>query len=334
MSGLRYLVLVWVLNTALGFSQGVEPLKIAFWNVENLFDLVDDPRTADEEFTPGGKKHVTPEIYALKIAHTAEVLAGLDADVVGLCEVENRRVLEDLLATLPRREYAIVHYDSPDKRGIDCALLYAPERLVVVESRPIKNRLSAGTPTRDVLYVHGRYHEQELHLFINHWPSNYGGRERALPKRAETARLVRSQVERILKQDPNAEIILMGDFNEGPDEANVTALLQGSPGASLPVKLIDLMLPMMGKPGVGTYVYRGQDLFLDQIIISPGLLDTLGLRIIPGSAVINDRPQYRQQRGAYRHYPFRFWAGDLLLGGYSDHLAVAVELETMEPEGK
>jgi len=177
--------------------------------------------------------------------------------------------------------------------------------------------------------VRGRFQNQEVHFFINHWPSNYGGREQALPKRAETARLLRRQVENILKKDPNAEILLLGDFNEDPDEANVTALLRGAKGATLPVRLVDLMSPMMGKPGVGTYVYRGQDHFLDQIIVSPGLLDTLGLRVVLGSARINDRPKYRQQEGDYQHYPFRFWVGDRLLGGYSDHLAVAVLIEVV-----
>jgi len=327
MSRTRWLVIGGLLWGALAFGEEGSPLKVAFWNVENLFDLIDDPRTADEEFTPGGKKQVTQEIYTLKLAHTAEVLADLDADVVGLCEVENRQVLQDLNAAYPQREYRLVHYDSPDRRGIDCALLYDPRRLTVVESRPIVNRLSAGTPTRDILYVRGRFRGQDVHFFINHWPSNYGGREQALPKRAETARLLRTQVEHILKTDPTAEILLLGDFNEDPDEANVTALLQGGKGAALPVRLVDLMLPMMGKPGVGTYVYRGEDHFLDQIIVSPGLLDTLGLRVVPGSARINDRPKYRQQAGDYRHYPFRFWVGDRLLGGYSDHLAVAVEIE-------
>ncbi|MFQ6612935.1 MAG: endonuclease/exonuclease/phosphatase family protein [Fidelibacterota bacterium] len=299
-------------------GQTRQPLTIGFWNVENLFDLNDDPGKNDEEFALGGSKGVTQERYDLKLKHSAEVLADLNADVVGLCEVENRGMLEALNQAYSGRNYKIVHYDSPDERGIDCALLYDPEQFEVLSSRAITNSLPGGDHTRDILYVEGKYSGRILHLFVNHWPSNYGGKEKAIPKRAATARLVVSEVSRILTADPLAEILLMGDFNENPTEPNVQSLKAAG--------LVSLMESMVGEPGKGTYVYRGEDFFLDQFVVSPGLQDEEGLFIQPGTASILDRPKYRQQEGKFAHYPFRFWAGNRLLGGYSDHLAIEVNI--------
>jgi predicted extracellular nuclease len=304
------------------WSDDARSLKIAFWNVENLFDLIDDPTINDNEFSIGGKKNVTQEIYDLKLVHSAEVLADLDADILGICEVENRFMMEELNKAFTGRNYKIIHYDSPDRRGIDCALFYDESKFIILESKQIKNTLSSGKPTRDIVYVKGQFGGEILHVFVNHWPSNYGGREQAIPKRAETARFVREKVEKILNGDPKAEILLMGDFNEGPNEQNIQYLAKDI--------LITLMEPFIGKKGVGTYVYRGQDSLLDQFIASGGLLDDKGLKIEDNAVSILDLPKYRQQRGKYKHYPFRFWAGEKLLGGYSDHLAISVEINLIQ----
>ncbi|MEA1881023.1 MAG: endonuclease/exonuclease/phosphatase family protein [Candidatus Marinimicrobia bacterium] len=299
-------------------SQDVQPLVIGFWNVENLFDMVDDPNKNDDEFAVGGRKKVTPEIYRLKLKNSAEVLADLDADVVGLCEVETEAVLKDLNDAYPGRDYAIIHYESPDERGIDNGLLYDPKKLKVISSRAIRNDLPKGDKTRDILYVKGEYGGETIHIFINHWPSNYGGREKAIPKRAATAARIAKEISNISRKDADAEIILLGDFNEDPDEMNVQSLKT--------VGLSSLMEPMLGQSKIGTYVYRGEDLFYDQIIIHESLRDQQGLAIDPESVYILDLPKYRQQEGDYAHYPFRFWAGNNLLGGYSDHLAVRVNI--------
>ena len=258
----------------------------------------------------------------MKLVHSAEVLADLDADILGICEVENRFMMEELNKAFTGRNYKIIHYDSPDRRGIDCALFYDESKFIILESKQIKNTLSSGKPTRDIVYVKGQFGGEILHVFVNHWPSNYGGREQAIPKRAETARFVREKVEKILNEDPKAEILLMGDFNEGPNEQNIQYLAKDI--------LINLMEPFIGKKGVGTYVYRGQDSLLDQFIASSGLLDDKGLKIEDNAVSILDLPKYRQQRGKYQHYPFRFWAGEKLLGGYSDHLAISVEINLIQ----
>ena len=306
----------------LAWSDDARSLKIAFWNVENLFDLIDDPKLNDDEFAVGGRKNVTQEIYTLKLQHSAEVLTDLNADILGICEVENRFMMEELNDYYTERDYTIIHYDSPDKRGIDCALFYDESKFTVLETDPITITLSSGKPTRDVLYVQGEFGGEILHLFVNHWPSNYGGREKAIPKRKETSRIVRAKVEEILKENPEAELLLMGDFNEEPFEQNIQYLKKDL--------LNNLMDPFAGKPGVGTYVYRGKDGFIDQFLSSSGLLDNRGLRIGQKGVSILDLPKYRQQKGKFKHYPFRFWAGNKLLGGYSDHLSISVVIQLVK----
>ena len=302
----------------LSCSSPIKPLSIGYWNVENLFDIFDDPIKNDEEFSIGGRKNVTQEIYELKIQQSAEVLRDLNVDVLGLSEVENAMVLEDLNFAYKERNYKIIHFDSPDERGIDNALLYDPNYFKVVSSKPIPNTLPSGDKTRDILYVKGEYADELIYLFVNHWPSNYGGREKSIPKRAATAQLLVREISSILSLNPSAEIILVGDFNEDPDEMNVQSLKT--------IGLSSLMEPMLGVPKKGTYVYRGEDLFYDQIIIHESLKDQEGLALVPNSTYILDLPKYRQQEGNYKHFPYRFWAGNNLLGGYSDHLAVRIEI--------
>ncbi len=299
-------------------SKAREPLSIGFWNVENLFDLEDDPYKKDDEFSIGGKKNVNHKIYNLKIKNCSEVLQDLNVDILGLCEVENLKVIKDLNLSYKERNYNIIHYDSPDIRGIDNAFLYDDSKFSVIESRPIKNKLNDGSFSRDILYIKGEYLKRELHIFINHWPSNYGGREKAIPKRVSTAKLILSEITKIMAEDNLAEIILLGDFNENPDEKNIKHLEK--------IGLISLMKPFLNKPKTGTNVYRGKDYLYDQIIVNEKLLDHNSLSIVKESVYILDLPKYRQQEGKYKHYPFRFWAGNRLLGGYSDHLAIKVNL--------
>ena len=292
-------------------------LSVGFWNVENLFDLIDDPDRRDEEFALNGRKNVTQEIYDLKIKNSAEVLIDLDVDVLGLCEVENKNVLNDLNDVFENKEYKIIHYESPDERGIDNALLYDPKKFKVVSSKPIRNILGGDDKTRDILYVEGTFNRNLIHIFVNHWPSNYGGKEKSIPKRNFTSKLLLSEILKINEVEVEPNIILLGDFNEDPDDNNV--LLLESAG------LTNLMTAMIDKENVSTYIYRGTNYLYDQIIVSNSILDEKGFTLVDSSAYILDLPKYRQQKGKYKKYPFRFWAGNKLLGGYSDHLAVKVD---------
>jgi len=292
-------------------------LSVGFWNVENLFDLIDDPDKRDEEFALNGKKNVTQEIYDLKIKNSTEVLSDLDVDVLGLCEVENKNVLNDLNDVFEDKEYKIIHYESPDERGIDNALLYDPKKFKVISSKPIRNILGGDDKTRDILYVEGTFNRNLIHIFVNHWPSNYGGKEKSIPKRNFTSKLLISEIQKINEVEVEPNIILLGDFNEDPDDNNV--LLLESAG------LTNLMTAMIDKEDISTYIYRGTNYLYDQIIVSNSILDEKGFTLADSSAYILDLPKYRQQKGKYKKYPFRFWAGNKLLGGYSDHLAVKVD---------
>ena len=292
-------------------------LSVGFWNVENLFDLIDDPDKRDEEFALNGRKNVTQEIYDLKIKNSAEVLSDLDVDVLGLCEVENKNVLNDLNDVIEDKEYKIIHYESPDERGIDNALLYDPKKFKVISSKPIRNILGGDDKTRDILYVEGTFNRNLIHIFVNHWPSNYGGKEKSIPKRNFTSKLLLSEIQKINEVEVEPNIILLGDFNEDPDDNNV--LLLESAG------LTNLMTAMVDKEDISTYIYRGTNYLYDQIIVSNSILDEKGFTLEDSSAYILDLPKYRQQKGKYKKYPFRFWAGNKLLGGYSDHLAVKVD---------
>lgn len=312
---IRLLLLYFTLSC---FVSGSDLLSIGFWNVENLFDLENDPSKRDDEFAIGGKKNVTSDIYELKIKRSVEVLTDLNVDILGLCEVENISVLSDLNNSYKGRDYKIIHFDSPDERGIDNALLYDQNKFSILASKPIENKLGGNDKTRDILYVKGAFLDVTLHIFVNHWPSNYGGKERAIPKRKATAELLMKQIKTIQKNDKLAEIVLIGDFNEDPIDDNVKILEK--------LGFINQMSPMMGVRNKGTYVYRGKDYFYDQIIISEGLNTNQGLHFLKDSVFILDKPKYRQQDGKYKHYPFRFWAGNKLLGGYSDHLATKIVL--------
>ena len=314
------IIFIYVLQLILSCSSVDQPLSLGYWNVENLFDTINDPNINDDEFSIGGKKNVTEEIYKLKLAHTAEVLTDLNADVVGLSEVENAFVVEDLLNNYMDRKYNYIHYDSPDERGIDNALIYDKNKFKIISSRPIKNPLLNNARTRDILLVQGKYNGHMISIFVCHWPSNYGGAEQAKSKRAATAVLMKNEVKKILDKDPKAEIVILGDFNEEPTANNVQSLKSAG--------LVNLMDPMVGKAKTGTYVFRGEDSLVDQIIIHNNLKDNYGLTIESESVYILDRPKYRQQEGRYAHYPFRFWAGNRLLGGYSDHLAIRVLIKS------
>jgi len=289
-------------------------LSIGFWNVENLFDLINDPDKRDEEFALNGKKNVTQEIYNLKIKNSVEVLKDLSVDVLGLCEVENKNVLNDLNNAYVDREYKIIHYESPDERGIDNALLYDPKKFEVLSSKPIPNFLDGNDRTRDILYIKGMFKRNLIHIFVNHWPSNYGGKEKATPKRNFTAKLLLNEINKIKKTENEPNVVLLGDFNENPNDANVVILESAG--------LTNLMMDMIDKKDVSTYIYRGNNYLYDQIIVSNTILDEDGFALVDNTTYILDLPKYRQQKGTYKNYPFRFWAGNKLLGGYSDHLAI------------
>ena len=313
-----------------GCDKSTNNIKVGFWNVENLFDLENDPVKNDDEFSLGGDKLVTQEILDMKLDHLVEVLKDLDVDILGLCEVENRKVLDMLNDKYPEKKYSIIHYESPDSRGIDTALLFDAEKFTVEDSYPIEISFNDGDSSRDILYVNGIFGEAELHIFVNHWPSNYSGLERGIRRRSVAAVVLRKALDEILIEDENANIIMMGDFNEDPLAKAVQDVLNTTiDREEVAENLYQLWNPMahiMGVKGGGTYKYRGIDNVIDQFIVSKGLIDKSGLELNPRSVKVLNKDKYRQQEGDYAGYPFRFWVGDNLLGGYSDHMAIQCKL--------
>lgn len=330
LSGKKIFIIILLSILVVGCDKYGNTITVGFWNVENLFDLENDPIKEDDEFSLGGDKMITQEILNMKLDHLTEVLSDLNVDILGLCEVENRKVLEMLNDDYSEKNYSIVHYESPDLRGIDVALLYDAEKLTVVDSYPIEIPFIDENPTRDILYVKGFYDEAELHIFINHWPSNYGGLERGSRRRLVAANVLREVLDKILQEDEKANIILMGDFNEGPLAPAVQDVLNSTINQEEVIEnqyqLWNPMAHIMGVENGGTYKYRGIDRVIDQFIVSRGLIDKSGLELKQRSVKVLNKDKYRQKEGDFAGYPFRFWVGDNLLGGYSDHMAIHCKL--------
>ena len=316
---------------------------VAFYNLETLFDPVNDPEKYDEA-SPIMEmaESLREEVYAKKLTNMAKVIAKIGADVtghppavLGVCEVENRRVLEDLLneSTLVNEDYGIVHFDSPDKRGIDVALLYkksifrpintsSHELLIYDQDDPEKR-----VYTRDQLLVTGLLDGDKINFIVNHWPSRSGGEARSRFKREKAAALNKKIIDSLQAEDPYAKIITMGDLNDGPYNTSVKEVL-GAKAEKEEVKLKGLYNPMenMQKKGIGTIAYRDSwDLF-DQMILSQPLLDDDYSSYRYYKAGVYN-PQYlANPRGRYKGYPYRSFSDGGFSGGYSDHFPVYVYL--------
>ena len=322
------------------FGQGnknYEVLTVAFYNVENLFDTLNDPNTKDDARTPEGRDRWTEDIYALKVKNTAKVLAEIGREttnqppaVIGLCEVENRQVIVDVLndPLLKPYNYGIVHIDSPDERGIDVALIYQKKHFLPISFKNHALRLfdKDGTRdyTRDQLLVYGMLEKEPVYVLVHHWPSRSGGQKRSEPNRIDAAALNKKLVDSVLQQNPKAKIINMGDFNDEPTNTSVADVLQTTDKKRKALKNNLLYTPMMAfyKQGIGTYCYRGNWNVLDQVHVSGGLLKDKKNGWKFWKAGIYNKPYLINKEGRYKGYPFRSFAGGRFLGGYSDHFAV------------
>ncbi len=305
-------------------------LQIGFYNVENIFDTDNDPKINDDDFTPTGKYQWTADRYRVKLDHTIDALLLMDSkfpDILGLCEIENRRVLEDLLSMerIKAAGYSIIHQDSPDERGIDVALLYKKDLFKVEKSTFYKVTLpSVEDPnTRDILYVKGKSNGEDLHIFVNHWPSRSGGQEKSEVNRITAASILKSKIDSILSKDANAKFLCMGDFNDHPDNKSITETL-GARGDRTG-SMFNLMASMHGN-GSGSYWYKGEWGALDQVMVSFNWIDSnKGWTVNEtGSArfVKDDVLMFKDNQGVAR--PNRTYAGDDYKGGYSDHLPAVV----------
>ncbi len=301
---------------------------VVFYNVENLFDTIDDPEKKDEDFLPESKKNWNAERYKDKLEKLSDVITSTSKKnpvFIGLAEVENRFVVQDLLTTerLANSKYRIAYFESPDVRGIDVALAFDHNLFQMTFKEAIKVSFEdePNFKTRDILYVKGVFYDStEAHVFVNHWSSRRGGQEKSEYKRVKAAQLLKGKVDSILALNSSANIIIMGDFNDYPTNTSVSNVLEAG-SKDDHKKLVNLMLTYHEK-GQGTHNYKGEWGALDQIIVSNGLLDEKGLEIKNGKANIlyDDKFLYTKKDGSKT--PNRTYGGNSYFGGYSDHLAV------------
>lgn len=290
---------------------------VAFYNVENMFDTINDPVTDDGDFTPRGKYRWNAEAYNAKISNIAKVAAMLKADILGLAEVESSGVLDDLINTKEMENYDYVHFDSRDSRGIDVALLYDVTKVELTEVKPLVYKNGAYN-SRDILYVYCKLNGNPVHILVCHLPS--------VNSRAKYRRMavnsVRYYVNSIAAHDKSAKIIVMGDFNFNPRSKNANALRIGNNGATG----LHNPFKQLHDKGYGSYMYRGKWNMYDMIFVNRNMLTGHGLRYIDGSERIFIRDFLIDQSGRFKGYPLRAISNDRFTGGYSDHLPVYINL--------
>lgn len=307
--------------------------SVAFYNLENLFDTIHDSGKNDYEFLPTGSYKWTAKKYEAKLKNLAVVLGSLSRErvpqgpaVIGVAEVENCRVLNDLVSQPAISNYKFVHYEGPDKRGIDCALLYDPEQFTVTHSKLVLSAPYQGDTThltRGFLMVDGRLAGDRVCVIVNHWPS----RGAKSPVRVHAARQVKALKDSLLREDKKRKIIIMGDMNDDPMDESMQEL--GARKFTKRLKKDELYNPWwetLEDKGVGTLLYRGKWNLFDQIVISKPLLKSRkGLRYSHNEVFIRD--YLFQQDGKYKGSPLRTHGGRTWLNGYSDHLPTIIYLK-------
>ncbi len=309
-----------------------------FYNVENLFDCEDDPNKNDNEFLPDGKLHWTEKRFRQKLTNIFKVIATAGEaeppDIVAFAEVENRYVLEQLIHNTPlsKYRYDIVHRDSPDQRGIDVALIYRPDKITKVSEKffKIKYVSNSSRLTRDILYFSFRINQKEIiHLFINHWPSRYGGQLANEKNRMFVASVLKSKTDSLFALDPESKIIIMGDFNDEPGNKSIKTVLQTEkPNASFnDSQLYNLSNVEKSSIVQGTHKYQGNWAIFDQIIVSGAIFHKKGIYTLPDSYTILTSPFLFEPDAKYLGLkPKRTYTGFKYNGGYSDHLPVYIDL--------
>jgi len=317
-----------------------ETFSVVWYNVENLFDTENDSLKQDDEFTPEGPRAWSPYKYRKKLIHLSKTLIALGKwsapDIIGMCEVENKQVLKDLIYFTPLKyhSYAIVHYDSPDRRGIDVALMYRKDRLQLLHSAklPVQFNDSSSRPTRDILYARLLVPATDtLHLFMNHWPSMWGGELTTRPKRMQAAHILRGHIDSLLTLTPQAAVLSLGDFNCTPQSPEITEELCALElSTNQPIdSLIYSLKPRFPKYITGTHKFHNVWSHLDQIQASGSLLN--GKRGLiceknyqvaaPDFMLIKDADY-----GGIK--PFRTYHGFTYQGGFADHLPLVLYLKT------
>ena len=299
-----------------------------------LFDTEDDSVKHDESFTPEGPNRWTSWRLYSKLQKVSKNLVAMGGwfppPLIGLCEVENAEVLKQLIyrTNLKEAGYRYIHFESPDRRGIDVAALYRPEWFQLLDAYPIRVNFVDSRPTRDILYVKGLLPNRDtLHYFVNHWPSKYGGQFVTEPKRAFVGRLLRQHVDSLYRQHANPLIVITGDFNDEPEDVSITqALGAAPPEEAATAKLINLMWPYRNTSG--THSFQQHWSIIDQFIVSPALYaETSTARTRTQRVQIYNAPWLITKSAVGVDLTFRTYQGPKYIGGYSDHLPILLDLE-------
>jgi hypothetical protein len=313
---------------------------VGFYNLENFYDTLNNPQVDDEEFLPNSERHYNSRIYFDKIDRLSAVVSQMGTDInpdglalLGVAEIENDTVLNDLLnhPSLKQRKLKIVHYDSPDRRGIDVGMIYNPKYFKPLFSAPLFVQLPGGSKdayfTRDVLFVKGLMDGDTVFVFVNHWPSRSGGEERSIPARAAAARVVKNRVDSLTAINPQSKIIIMGDLNDDPISPSVAKVLNAK-GDVKKVTSPGLYNPWfdMYKKGIGTLAYQDAWGLFDQVIVSSGFLPKEQAGYYYQKANIFNKEFLVQKTGKFRGYSKRTWDGMTYNYGYSDHFPVYIML--------
>lgn len=317
-----------------------KPYMVAFYNLENLFDIYDDPETHDEEFTPDGIKQWNETKYQKKLTNMERVLfdmAAIQKDypiVIGVSEIENRSVLEDLISQpkLKGANYRICHYDSPDARGVDVAFLYRADVFKLEGSENIKLVVEElpDFRTRDFVVMWGTIEGEPFYFLVSHWPSRLGGKEASQFKRDACAKQIREIKDKLLAENPNTKVIVMGDFNDDATDASLVKVM-GAKGKVKDLAEGDFFNPFfqMLRAGHGTLAYQDMWNLFDNICVTENLVnDEPGkLKLIKGKKFYGNifrRPYMLQQEGQYKDYPLRTFVTNNFQNGFSDHFPVYI----------
>lgn len=331
-----------VFCNALMWSQQLKPQAqynmaiIGFWNVENLYDTLNDRWKNDEEFTPEGTNAWNGTRYRHKLNHLSEVIAQMGKEispdgpaVLGLCEIENKFVVSDLIhqPALIARKYQLVHIEGPDFRGVDPSFIYNPKYFKVKQAHAIPVKLITDTAhrTRDILMVKGLFLNEPTVFFVNHWPSRRGGEMASRPNRNRAAQILRRVCDSLLQLEPELKIVIMGDFNDDPiNESIKKGLITSGNYQSNTAHVYYNPMEQLYADGIGSLAYQDSWNLFDQIIINkPWIQPEFNNWGIYKARVFN-KPFLKSDFGNFKGYPFRTYSGGSYTGGYSDHFPVYV----------
>jgi endonuclease/exonuclease/phosphatase family metal-dependent hydrolase len=314
------------------FAQVPDTISAGFWNLENLFDTYDDPLKDDAEYLPSSEKAWDSLKLDTKLQNLAEIIKMMDngesPDILGVCEVENKQVLH-LLTSKYLPQYSIAHLESPDNRGIDNALLYNSSKFLLLSETGDTVTLDDGFPTRLIFQAALKYSDDTIFVFVNHWPSRRAGESESEKNRIASAKVLRNGTEKLLNNNPDSRIIIMGDFNDEPSNISLIETLGAAPvycesglmGILNGDKTLFNLAYKKYEEGEGTYNFQKDWNMLDQIIVSRSLLSG-DIEYLCGSFEVSKFDKMITQQGRYKDTPRPTFGGKNYLGGYSDHFPV------------